>query len=160
MNRVLRHVRSNAVAYLALFVALGGTGYAAANLPANSVGGRQIRNGSIKPVKLDRHLTSGSIRAWAEVNAKGHLVAGEGGPKPTAQMGADSMGKYLVRWQTASFARCAAIGGTAAPGFSNLTPGSAVAQIQPPPRASGVQVDVYDAQGQPAALPFWVALLC
>lgn len=32
------HVRANAVSYVALFVALGGTSYAALRLPANSVG--------------------------------------------------------------------------------------------------------------------------
>ena len=42
MTRLTQHARSNVVAYLALFVALGGTGYAAINLPANSVGGKQI----------------------------------------------------------------------------------------------------------------------
>jgi hypothetical protein len=161
MNRVLRHVRSNAVAYLALFVALGGTGYAASNLPANSVGNRQIKNGSVTPVKIDRHLITGSIRAWAEVNASGHVVAGEGGPKAVARTGSPKpVGQYLVSWKTNSFARCAAVGGTAAPGFADLTPGSAVAQIQAPPGPPEVQVDVYNAQGQPAALPFWVAILC
>jgi hypothetical protein len=160
MSRVLCHVRSNAIAYLALFVALGGTGYAAVSLPANSVGNRQLKNGSVTPVKIDRHLITGSIRAWAEVNASGRLVAGEGGPKAVARTGPDSLGQYLVSWRTTQFARCAGVGGTAAPGFSNLTPGSAVAQIQPPPGPPEVQVDVYNAQGQPAALPFWVALLC
>jgi hypothetical protein len=39
-HRVVRHVRGNAVGYVALFVALGGTGVAATRLPANSVGTR------------------------------------------------------------------------------------------------------------------------
>ena len=34
MHRVVSHLRGNAVAYLALFVALGGTSYAAINLPS------------------------------------------------------------------------------------------------------------------------------
>ena len=38
-------MRHNVVAYLALFVALGGTSYAAIRLPANSVGARQIKKG-------------------------------------------------------------------------------------------------------------------
>lgn len=160
MNKLLRHVRSNAIAYVALFVALGGTGYAALRLPANSVGNRQIQNGAITPVKIDRHLVTGSIRAWAEVSASGHVLAGEGSPKAVARTGADSLGQYLVSWKTASFTRCAAIGGTAAPGFTSLTPGSVVAQIQPPSAPSEVQANVYDTQGQPVALPFWVAILC
>jgi hypothetical protein len=157
MHNLLRHVRSNAVAYVALFVALGGTGYAALRLPANSVGNRQIQNGAITPVKIDRHLITGSVRAWAEVSASGKLVAGEGGPKAVARTGPDSLGQYLVTWKTANFARCAADAGAAAPGFSSLTPGFAIAQIQSVPE---VQVDVFSANGLPAALPFWVELLC
>jgi hypothetical protein len=40
---MLAHLRPNAVAYVALFVALTGTSYAAIKLPANSVGTKQIR---------------------------------------------------------------------------------------------------------------------
>ena len=35
---MIDHVRRNAIAYLSLFVALGGTSYAAMSLPRNSVG--------------------------------------------------------------------------------------------------------------------------
>jgi hypothetical protein len=157
MNKFFRHVRSNAVAYVALFVALGGTGYAALRIPANSVGNRQIKNGAITPVKLDRQLVSGSVRAWAEVSASGRLLAGEGSPAPVARTGADSLGQYLITWKTAAFTKCAATAGIASPRFSALTPGFAVAQLE---SGAGVQVDVYNAQSLPAAMPFWVALLC
>jgi hypothetical protein len=40
------HVLHNAVGYVALFIALGGAAYAA-GLPPNSVGSRQIKNGTI-----------------------------------------------------------------------------------------------------------------
>jgi hypothetical protein len=43
MTRILTHARSNLIALIALFVALGGTSYAAINLPAGSVGARQYR---------------------------------------------------------------------------------------------------------------------
>lgn len=46
----LRH--STIVSYLALFVALGGTSYAAVSLKANSVGSRQIRNHSVQVADL------------------------------------------------------------------------------------------------------------
>jgi hypothetical protein len=59
MTRLLAHVHSQAVAYLALFVALGGTSYAALSLPANSVGTRQIRNGAVTTKKI----ANGSISA-------------------------------------------------------------------------------------------------
>jgi hypothetical protein len=67
-NRVIQHIRSNVVAYVALFVALGGTSYAAINLPANSVGNRQIKNHSITPIKLDPSKTGAVVRLWAVVD--------------------------------------------------------------------------------------------
>jgi hypothetical protein len=69
IRAALAHARGNVVAYAALFVAVGGTSYAALNLPANSVGARQIRNGSIQPVKLDHSLIAASIRAWVNIQA-------------------------------------------------------------------------------------------
>ncbi len=69
LNRVVQHIRSNVVAYVALFVALGGTSYAALRLPANSVGTQQIKNHSITPVKLDPSKTGAVVRFWAVVDA-------------------------------------------------------------------------------------------
>src|SRR5947209_19757723 len=75
MNRIFSHLRANAMAYLALFVALGGTSYAAFSLPANSVGTCQIRNHSITPIKLDPSKISASVRAWAVIGPGGRLIA-------------------------------------------------------------------------------------
>ena|SRR5947209_2435868 len=74
MKALSSHVRRNLVAYLALFVALGGTGYAAANLPANSVGSHQLINGSISAKKLDRKSIAASIRAWVNVQWRGSTL--------------------------------------------------------------------------------------
>jgi hypothetical protein len=57
---VLGHVRRNVVAYAALFVALGGTSYAALKLPDNSVGTAQLRNGSVTSSKLAAGAVTGS----------------------------------------------------------------------------------------------------
>ena len=43
---------SNVVACLALFVALGGAGYAATTLPRNSVGAAQLKKHSVTQSKL------------------------------------------------------------------------------------------------------------
>ena len=43
---------ANVVATLALFLAIGGVGYAATRLPKNSVGTRQIRNGAVTGAKI------------------------------------------------------------------------------------------------------------
>lgn len=45
---------ANVTATLALFVALGGTGYAAFRLPGHSVGSRQLRTGAVRNVNLAR----------------------------------------------------------------------------------------------------------
>ena len=50
-GRILRHLQSNVVAYLALFFALGGLAYAA-GLPKNSVKSKQIKDGQVKPADL------------------------------------------------------------------------------------------------------------
>jgi hypothetical protein len=43
---------ANVVSCLALFVALGGSAYAATQLPKNSVGTKQLKNGAVTQVKL------------------------------------------------------------------------------------------------------------
>ncbi len=43
---------ANVMSVVAVFLALGGVGYAAFKLPKNSVGPKQIRNGAVKPAKL------------------------------------------------------------------------------------------------------------
>ena len=53
MLKTLTFIRHNAIALLALFVALGGTSYAAFSLPAGSVGSRQLKNHAVTPAKLE-----------------------------------------------------------------------------------------------------------
>ena len=52
LKRTGGFARRNAIALVALFVALGGTSYAAFGVPNNSVGTAQIRNGAIPSNKL------------------------------------------------------------------------------------------------------------
>ena len=85
MIRILNHFKNNVIAYLALFVALGGTGYAAVNLRPGSVGSRQLRNGavtnrkiangSVTPRKLNGKDITGSVAMWARISASGTAVA-------------------------------------------------------------------------------------
>jgi hypothetical protein len=66
------------VAILALIVALGGVSYAAVQLPANSVGTKQIRNGAVTRKKLNPHLLS----------ALAGKTGPQGPPGPTGATGA------------------------------------------------------------------------
>jgi hypothetical protein len=65
LTRLLHLIRHNVIALIALFVALGGTSYAALNLPAGSVGTPQLKNRSITASKLNPSSVAASVRAWA-----------------------------------------------------------------------------------------------
>ena len=55
MRKILHvHLQRHSVAYVALFVALGGTSYAVSSLPPNSVDTRAIQNGAVKAEKVGR----------------------------------------------------------------------------------------------------------
>ncbi|HEX2234274.1 MAG TPA: collagen-like protein, partial [Thermoleophilaceae bacterium] len=71
--RMLAHLKSNAVAYLALMIALGGTSYAAVNLPRNSVGPKQLKRNAVNSAKVkNRSLRALDFR-------RGQLPAGSRG---------------------------------------------------------------------------------
>jgi hypothetical protein len=85
-----RHLSfANVTSVLALFVALGGVGYAASQLPKNSVGSKQIKNGQVKA----KDLREGSVTSPAVANgsllgedfAAGQLPAG-GSPDTPSQV--------------------------------------------------------------------------
>jgi hypothetical protein len=78
LNRSSRHLRQHFVAYLALFVALGGTSMAASNalVPKNSVGTAQVINGSL----LKKDFKSGQLPRGARGPAGPRGLAGAQGP--------------------------------------------------------------------------------
>lgn len=49
---ILSHLRGNAVGYLALFAALGGTSYAAVAIPAGAIHTKELANGAVTRTKL------------------------------------------------------------------------------------------------------------
>lgn len=72
LTALLRHMRANVVAYLALFVALGGTSYAAVKLPKNSVGGPQIKKNAVTSTKVKNgSLVAADLTAAARKSLKG-----------------------------------------------------------------------------------------
>lgn len=81
MNELTRYIRRHHIALLALFVALGGTSYAAVSLPKGSVGSAQIKKGAVAASKVrDKAITRAKIRNNAINSAKvanGSLVAAD-----------------------------------------------------------------------------------
>ena len=75
MTKLTGHFRANAIAYLALFVALGGTSYAAITIPPNSVGTRQLRNGAVTPAKVNGRAGVPYVGFWAWVDSSGRVRA-------------------------------------------------------------------------------------
>jgi hypothetical protein len=76
--RRLRPTVSGVIAVIALFVALGGSSYAALKLPRNSVGSGQVRDGSLLPKDLAAAtLTSGPRGARGPRGADGPAGATE-----------------------------------------------------------------------------------
>jgi len=106
---------ANVVATVALFIAMGGTGYAAYSLPRNSVGARELRRDAVGSSELrDNSVTSSRVRdrslglqdlsASARESLRGAPgPVGATGPKgdqgmvgPPGPNGADAMTEWAV----------------------------------------------------------------
>src|SRR5256885_8007538 len=84
LKRLAHHLARNAIAWLALFVALGGASYAAIKLPANSVGSRQIKRNAVTSSKIKRNAVTSS-----RVKDRSLLASDfKAGQIPTGQRGA------------------------------------------------------------------------
>lgn len=77
ITRSLAHLRQHFVGYLALFVALAGTSYAAVNLPKHSIGTAQLKKAAVGARQLkDRSVTQPKIDPTLLA-----LFKGQQGPK-------------------------------------------------------------------------------
>ena len=75
MAGILAYIRRHHVGLLALFIALGGTSYAAVKLPKNSVGARQLQKNAVVSAKVkDRSLLARDFK-------QGQLPKGPAGAK-------------------------------------------------------------------------------
>jgi hypothetical protein len=100
---IIRFLRQHSIALLALFVALGGTSMAAAQLARNSVGTLQVRNGSLQTIDLSKKARAalkgnrGPQGAQGPQGVKGNTGAkgatGAQGPAPAA----GSVGATLLK---------------------------------------------------------------
>lgn len=63
MTRFIRYLRSQHIGLVALFIALGGTSYAAVQIPRNSVGSGQIRTGGVGTSEIKKSsVTSTKVK--------------------------------------------------------------------------------------------------
>ena len=165
MRTAISHLRANAVAYLALFVALGGTSYAAVSLPANSVGNRQIRNHSIDPDKFNPKYVRGEIRMWASVSASGRVVGGGRGVKVVPPQGVAEKSIYAIQPKANSHIavprKCAPV---VSVDDNSSSGGYATAEVCVFSRSTRprwqVVVETYGNGGLPTPLPFDLAVVC
>jgi hypothetical protein len=175
MHRVIAHLRNNLVGWIALFVALGGTGYAAISLPRNSVGAAQIRNRSITPAKLNPNSIGGSVRAWAIIRANATVIASSG--KPIVFLSAIP-GLYVIHWSVRLPRTCATVanvderspdqtpiqlpnGGTASATIGYAS--NVDTEVIPSGgghKLSKTSLDTFNQSGQPTPMAFDVAVIC
>jgi hypothetical protein len=172
------------VACVALAVALGGTGYSAIVLPANSVGTKQLQNQAVVASKIKAHslvaanfkpgqLPKGAdglpgpagppgpqgnpaTRLFATVKKKANGPGLDLGPSSGVQkvVAGPGVGVYDLTFSQ-DVSNCAVL---AIPGGSALTEGEATAQTT---GGAGVTVQTYDSSGDPDALDFFtVAVFC
>jgi hypothetical protein len=169
---------ANVVATMALFIALGGTSYAAIKLPHNSVGSEQIKTGAVHTGEIrDRTIRLQDISTSARTSLHGQ--AGPQGPQGPAGAAAIkhfasvTAGGTFVRGDAKSGGSGDAIGAYVV-GFAesvsgcaySATLGTTDASTAPAGRvtvndhAGSVGVQTYDAAGNPADLPFHLIVAC
>jgi hypothetical protein len=169
---------ANVMATLALFIALGGSSYAALKLPHNSVGSAQIRSGAVSSSEIrDRSIRLRDVSLSARSSLKGQQGAigpqGPAGVPATKMFAAVSSSGSLLRGNATSGGREANVG-TYTVGFAQpvtgcvftATLGTTDTSTAPPGRITvndeggRVGVQTYDASGAAADLPFHLIVIC
>jgi hypothetical protein len=175
---VHRLTYANVVATLALFIALGGSSYAAIKLPKNSIGTNQIKAGAVHTGEIrDRTIRLQDISTSARASLRGQVgpqgPQGPAGAPAIKHFAAVTAGGTFVRGDAKSGGSGDAIGAYVV-GFAEsvsscaytATLGTTDASTAPPGRitvndhAGAVGVQTYDASGNPADLPFHLIVAC
>jgi hypothetical protein len=151
MTRILNHLKGNVVGYVALFIALGGTSYAAVRLPAGSVGAKQLKNGAvgykqlakqgvgtralknhaITPQKLGTGSIAGYMRAYAQIGGDGTILSSRPRAKVIAWRPTGPYPGGLIQWKQPVSSSCfvlattTGLSGTVSYASAQLAPGAA-----------------------------------
>jgi hypothetical protein len=181
LTRVIDNPRvANAVAFAALFIALGGLGtgaYAAVTLHANSVGSTQIKTGAVHSAEIyDHGVLLKDINPSARKALHGQTgPAGPAGPAGASAIkhfaafsaagapllgdskagGRDGIGLYDLAFAD-SVANCVPVATLGTTDATTAPPG----RITVSKAGDRVAVQTYDAAGNPADLPFQVIVAC
>ncbi|HEX8083337.1 MAG TPA: hypothetical protein VF529_03545 [Solirubrobacteraceae bacterium] len=165
-------------ATLALFIALGGSSYAALSLPRNSVGTQQLRAGAVRSSDVKNRslqVADLSTRARRSLTGRQGPVGPVGPPGAAAarHFAAVSAAGALVRGNATSGGREAAVG-TYVVGFAERVSGCAFTatlgttdgSAAPAGRITVREVDgrvgvqTFDPSGNPADIPFHLVVAC
>jgi hypothetical protein len=167
---------ANVMATLAVFIALGGSSYAALKLPRNSVGTTQIRTGAVRSSEVKNgSLRVSDLAASARRSLRG--AAGPAGPQGPAGPAASkffaviSAAGAIERGNATSGGHAADGPGSYVVGFGQSVSGCAYevtlgATSGTPGRATvadsggSVAVRTYDGSGAAADLPFHLVATC
>jgi hypothetical protein len=110
VDRLTSYLRRHHLAVIALFVALGGTSYAAVQLPKGSVGSRQIRANAVTSKKVKNgSLTAKDLKAGQLVAGPRGVAGADGAPclssdpdcrGPRGETGAQGPGAMQLSYST------------------------------------------------------------
>jgi hypothetical protein len=164
----LTFIRHNAIALLALFVALGGTSYAALSLPAGSVGTSQLRNravtsrklakGAVTAANLDPKSIAGRIADWAQIRADGHVTASR--PRASVSMTDPARGLFRISWHRSISSGCIAVANpTNVPTVLGSTSASAFG-LGGQNSATSLLISTFDASGNNVPVNVNVVVIC
>lgn len=104
---MLTHLRSNAVAYLALFIALSGTSYASVQLPKDSVRAKQIAAGAVGSSEVKNNTLTGRDIKDGSLEAKDLAIGLPAGPRGAPGLpGLDGSARAYAVVQQGSSATC------------------------------------------------------
>ena len=179
LHRARNHFTyANVMATIAVFIALGGTSYAALKLPSNSVGATQIKSGAVHTAEIrDRTIRLQDISSSARASLRGQIgpqgPAGPAGAAAVRHFAAVSAAGAFLRGDAKSGGRAGSTG-TYTVGFADSVSGCAYAatlgttdgSTTPPGRITvndavgSVGVQTYDPAGAPADLPFHLIVAC